>query len=475
VEPEATEELLALCGGLPLAHVIVAERVAARPAATLAEVVGELHQHGSRIGALSAGRPADGPEDENRTARSVLSWSYQALSDDAARVFRLLGLHPGPHLTVASVASLGAFPQHRARAAVAELERASLLIELAPGRFTMHELLMDYALELVADDPPSATDAALVRMLDHYLHAAHQAEEALAPTEDRHTVGPAVDGVVGTPPPADDHDGIAVFDSEAPVLVATVRRAAATGHHEHAWRIARCLRTYLWGRGQLSTVLEVERLALTALETLGHVPEQLASRCWIAYAHLRLGRVDDAWRTIEPAAAAAARCADTSLDARVLHATSVVLAERGRLDEALDHARRALDLFRRADDRVAEGRVAPMVGHCLHRLGKLDDALDAALHALTLQADAGDRWIRGYTDELIGDIQRDRGEHRASADAYGACVDDWRSVPRMTGLDRILDKLGDAYEACGDPHRAAAARHDARAVRDEVGPAPVTR
>ncbi|MGW2091428.1 BTAD domain-containing putative transcriptional regulator [Promicromonospora sukumoe] len=258
-EPAAARELLTLCGGLPLAHVIVAERAAGRPGAPLAALVGELHRHGSRIAALSA--------DGDRAARSVFSWSYRALGQDAAAVFRLLGLHPGPYLTIPSVMSLAALPEQRARTAVGELERASLLIELAPGRFTMHELLMDYAHELVSADPPEESGAATVRMLDHYLGTARQAE-------------------AGT--------GTALPDDEAPVLVGMVRRAAATGNHEHTWRIAHCLRAHLWERRQVTTLLETERLALAALETLGRVPEQAGSRRWIARA---LGQPDDAYDT----------------------------------------------------------------------------------------------------------------------------------------------------------------------------------
>lgn len=464
-EPDAAAELLALCGGLPLAHVIVAERAAARPGARLADLVGELHRHGSRIDALSAG--------QDQAARAVLSWSYRALGDDAARVFRLLGLHPGPHFTVPGAASLAALPQQAARSAVAELERASLLTELAPGRFTMHELLMDYAAELVTQGPAADADAATLRMFDHYLRAAHQAEESLSPTEDRHTVAPPADGVLGTPPPAGPEDGLAVFDGEAPVFAAMVRRAAATGHPEHTWRIARCLRAYLWGRVQVSTALELERLALAALETLGHVPEQVTSRRWIGYALMRLGRFDDAWQTIEPTLEIAGRLADDGAAGWVLHAMSTVLGEQGRPDEALDHAARALDLFRRSGDRVAEGRAEPVVALYLRRLGKLDDALEVARHALAVQAETGDRSLHGSTYELIGDLQRDRGEQRAAVDAYRASADQQRAVGRTIGLAEILDKLGDAYEATGDTHRAATARHDARVVRDALGPAPV--
>jgi DNA-binding SARP family transcriptional activator len=465
-EPAAGDALLALCGGLPLAHVIVAERAAGRPGAPLAAVVRELHGHDSRIAALSA--------DGDRPARSVFSWSYRALGDDAARVFRLLGLHPGPHLTVPGVASLGAVTEQRARAAIAELERASLLTELAPGRFTMHELLMDYANELVAGDPPDDTGAATVRMLEHYLRAAHQAEEALAPTEDRHRLGAAPDGVVGTTAPTGHDAGLALFDDEGPVFVGMVRRAAATGNPEHTWRIARCLRAYLWARGQIPTLLETGHLALDALETLGDLPEQVACRRWITHALLRLGLLDDAWRTIEPILPLAENCADGAR-AWVLNTMAAVLAELGRTDEALDRATQALDLFRRSGDRVGEGRTESAVGLYLRRLGKLDDALAAAQRAFDTLTAADDLWIRAYTRELVGDIQRDRGEPGASADALRAYTEDLRALGRASGLAEALDKLAAAYEAAGEPHRAATARRDAEAVRAGVPAATSSR
>lgn len=456
-EPEAVRELLALCGGLPLAHVIVAERAAARPGAPLAGLVRELHQ--SRIAALSAGR--------DHTARSVFSWSYRALGADAAAVFRLLGLHPGPHVTVPSVASLGALPRDRARTAVAELERASLLIELAPGRFTMHELLMDYATELVAKDPPERSAAATVRMLDHYLGMAHQAEEALAPTEDRHTLGPPSDGVLGSPRPSGHDAGVALLDTEAPVLVAMVRRATATGNHEHTWRIARCLRPYLWGQGQVSTLLEAERLALAALERLGRVPEQVGSRRWIAHALMRLGRPDDAWRALEPTLALAEdqteaqaehhtehqdeHPVDDTTRAWLLNTTAAVLSELGRPDEALNHAERALDLFRGTGDLFGDGCTESAVGLYLRRLGKLDDALAAAQHAYATLTKADDGWIRCYTRELVGDVQLDLGETDAAAATYRACAEDLRALGRTDELAGILAKLAAADAARGAP------------------------
>ena len=89
--------------------------------------------------------------------------------------------------------------------------------------------------------------------------------------------------------------------------------------------------------------------------------------------------------------------------------------------------------------------------------------------------ETGDLVVRGHTQELIGDIQRDQGEHRAAVESFRAAVDDRRPVGRDASLADVLDKLGDAYEAAGDPERASTARRDARSVRDDLALAPVVR
>ena len=83
--------------------------------------------------------------DRATDVRAVFSWSYRALSAEAARLFRLLGLHPGPDIAVAAAASLAAVPPGRARTLLAELTRAHLLTEHAPGRYALHDLLRAYA------------------------------------------------------------------------------------------------------------------------------------------------------------------------------------------------------------------------------------------------------------------------------------------------------------------------------------------
>ena len=79
----------------------------------------------------------------------MFSWSCEQLSEPAARLFRLLGLHAGPgrHASRPRPAWPG-LDRGQAAAAVAELADAHLIAEHAPGRYAFHDLLRAYAADL---------------------------------------------------------------------------------------------------------------------------------------------------------------------------------------------------------------------------------------------------------------------------------------------------------------------------------------
>ena len=139
-EPWAVTELATLCARLPLALSVVVARAAAAPKLPLSSLAAELTELGGRLDALDAGDPA-------ANVRTVLSLSYRHLPETAARMFRLLGLHPGPDISAAAAASLAGVPVAQARVALRDLTRASLLMEVVPGRFAFHDLLRAYAAE----------------------------------------------------------------------------------------------------------------------------------------------------------------------------------------------------------------------------------------------------------------------------------------------------------------------------------------
>ena len=174
-EPEALEEIIQLCGRLPLALAIVAARAAAHPDFTLASIATELRRTRGRLDAFGIpGVAAD--------ARTVFSWSYHLLTPQARRLFRLLSLQQATDMTAAAGASLlGEAPETASRL-MAEMTNTALITEHQPGRYALHELIRAYAAEL-SDSTDTDTDRreALARLLDHYLHSSYAAQAELKP------------------------------------------------------------------------------------------------------------------------------------------------------------------------------------------------------------------------------------------------------------------------------------------------------
>jgi tetratricopeptide (TPR) repeat protein len=117
---------------------LVAARAATRPRVGLQVLVGELADARQRWQMLTG-------DDPHTDVQAVFSWSYHALTPETARLFRLLGLHPGPDITAPAAASLAGITPDALRPQLAELTRASLLTEPTTGRYTYHDLLRDYA------------------------------------------------------------------------------------------------------------------------------------------------------------------------------------------------------------------------------------------------------------------------------------------------------------------------------------------
>src|SRR5262249_56749585 len=119
-EPGGRGELLPRCAPLPLALALVAARAAVRPHAGLGVLAEELRDTGRQWQALTG-------DDRASDVQAVLSWSYQTLTSAAARVFRLLGLHPRPEVSAAAAASLPGLPAQVVRPGLAGLTRGGLL------------------------------------------------------------------------------------------------------------------------------------------------------------------------------------------------------------------------------------------------------------------------------------------------------------------------------------------------------------
>lgn len=475
-EPAAVDEIIARCGRLPLALAITAARAATHPGLALSALAADL-----RTGPAGGGLDALETGDPLVDVRAVFSWSYRHIGTAAARLFRLLGLHPGPDLSVLAAASLAGVPARSARRLLAELARAHLVDEPAAGRYTLHDLLRAYATELAGSrDPAADRGAAVHRLLDHYLHTAYAAARVRQPLRWRFVPEPPRPGAVPEEL-ADQQQALAWLAAERPVLLAAVRLAGATGHDRHAYQLAWCLTDFLDWRGHWQDWAAVQQVAIEAAERLGEPAARVLAYRGMAGARFRQADYRTAYRhlcralnLLDPVTAAADR-------AGVHLNLASVSGRQGRPARALGHARHALKLYRAAGHRVGEGDALHAVGWAYALIGDHRRALAYGRRSLASAQRLGNREAEAATWESLGLAYQHLGDHPQAIDCYQHGVALCRALDNRYYEASGLVHLGDAQQAAGDREAACRswkqaletledlAHPDADRVRDKLG------
>jgi DNA-binding SARP family transcriptional activator/tetratricopeptide (TPR) repeat protein len=438
-ESVAAEEIIARCARLPLALAVVAARAATRKHLPLATFAAELSEadHGLQTVATDV--------------RTVLSWSYRALSQDAARLFRLLGLHPGPDVTVPAAASLAGVPVPRARQLLAELDHAQLLVEHAAGRYASHDLLRAYAAEL-ASAGEAGDAAARRRMLDYYLHAACAASRSLQPF--RHQVLPArpVPGVVAEEPA----DALGWFGAEYPVLLGVHRLAGRDGADTHCWQLAWALEEFLDRQAYWLYELACGEAAVAAAERLADADAVARSERILARAHSSLGHPEQAIEHLRRALGLFERLADLDGQATCHLNMCLVYSRNERRPEGNAEAERAIDLYRRTGSRRGEALALDSIAFNLSMLGEPLLALERCTEALGIFREVKDPFGEALALDSIGHALHRLGRVREAISHYERAVALFRELGDRINEAESLGRLGEAFRDAGD---SAAARN----------------
>jgi DNA-binding SARP family transcriptional activator len=461
-EPGAVDEIIAGCARLPLALTIVAARAATSPGFPLAVFAADLREAGHALDPF-------GGDDVATDIRAVFSWSYRSLNPDTARMFRLLGLHPGPDMTVGDAASLAGIEPERARALLAGLTRGHLLSEHRPGRYAFHDLLRAYATEQARDrDDDGARRAAVSRLLDHWLHTACAAAALLDPffaPEPAERTGPGV--TLSAPATADE--ALRWFTTEHDALLASVSLAARSGLAGHAWRLAWALSTFLLRRGCWEDQARAGRAALRAARLAGDVAGEAHALLLLALGDARSGRGDAA-----PALRESLRLLEGvggyHRSQVTGHSSLIWLAEQQeRYGDMLDHAERALGLARAVGDQTLEIMSLGDAGYSHARLGNYGQAIAYCGQALAGSRAAGElNWESAAWDSL-GYIHHQLGDHQRAVTCYERSLDLCRELADRYNEAGTLDRLGDVHHSAGNARAARWAWTQALRLLDELG------
>jgi len=442
-DPAAVNEIIERCARLPLALAIVAARAASQPALPLAALAAELRHPQDPLDTLVT-------DDAGTDVRSVFSWSYHQLSRQPARLFRLLGLHPGPDVSGSAAASLAGLPAPGVRPVLAKLVRAHLVTERVPGRYALHDLLRAYAGELaVSGEPPADRQAALRRLVDHYLYSAHRAAAVLHP---------ARDAIELIPPSADvtvedvESPGAAMdwFAAEDRVLMAAVPLAVDAGLDRHAWQLVWSMSPFLDRYRGSRDVIALHRIALETARRLGDLAAQGYSHRRLGRAYALLGEQDEARAHLDHALDVYRQLDDDTNQAHVHIGLADILDRQGRYREALHQAEQALARFQSSGRRAGQADALNVLGWSHARLGEYETALKHCRQALELQREVGHRLGEADTWDSLGVAYHHLGRHVDAIAAYQRALALYRDHGNRYNEAGTLVRLGDTCQASGD-------------------------
>ncbi|WP_436525807.1 BTAD domain-containing putative transcriptional regulator [Actinoplanes sp. HUAS TT8] len=275
-EPEAAAEVARRCGFLPLAVRLAGARLAHRPRWRVSDLLRRLGE--AALPELAA---------EDRTVAGAFILTYRQLPPLTQRVFRLLGVYPGAEFDAYAVAALTALAHDDAENQLDDLLDVNLVEETAPDVFRMHDLVREYARTLAAELPGNDRAAALTGVLDFQLHATAAATiSTLSESMWRDLEAP-----VPARPDLVVPDPIARLERERRQLAGFV---AAAGRTAYAWKIPRAAWQFLYFRGYMDDVYELQTLALAAAEAIGDRSAIATVANYLASSYARAGRMEKA-------------------------------------------------------------------------------------------------------------------------------------------------------------------------------------
>jgi tetratricopeptide (TPR) repeat protein len=443
-EPTAVAELIDLCGGFPLALGIIAGRAHAHPQTPLAEIATELRVLG--LGALE-------DEDPAASLPTVLSRSYRALTVSQRTVFGLLGIAPGPDISLPAAASLIGLPLLQAGQVLRGLQEASLLDRNGRGRYVMHDLIRHYATTLQQQLGEDARAAALQRLVDFYLHTAHTADGLLNRHPDQIMLA---EPAAGCQPCrlVEETAAWAWFDAEHANLLAAQQLALDRGWHDAVWQMAWALIAFHLRRGHLHDNIAAWHAAMTAANHLEDPTPRNRTHRWLGDAYARVGRHTEALDHLQQALDLAEHTRDRHGRAHTHRAFAFAWTRHGDDQQALEHALLALRLFQDLHDPLWEAHLLQGVGWRTARLGRHDQARPSLEAALALFRRYQDAEGEADTWESLGYLARHTNQHTQALDCYRHALTLYRQVGYAYNEADTLRQLGDTYIIVAEPSQA---------------------
>ncbi|MFI5498420.1 ATP-binding protein [Nocardia asteroides] len=394
-------ELANLCANLPLALRIAAERAASRPLMSLSELVSDLRDESGLWDALS-----NEDDDEAQSVRSVFAWSYRALPEAAAQLFRRLGIHPsgefGPHAAAALISS----NLPTAKRLIDTLVGSHLVQESGLNRFQMHDLLRTYAADQMRiDEPTGAQQEVSERLFTWYLHAFHASGKNsfryLPPVELHPLESP-----LELPKFDSDTEASIWYKNERANLILIAQKAADIGLESVAWQIPATQAEIHIATDPIGTWRGPERNGLAIVRRQQNFSGMGTLLLCCAISDRLSGRFRTALDEYSEASQVFRLLGDMSSEARAENGCGITARRLRELPRSVDHFTRAMSLTEQAGEHSISAAILLNLGTTLRELNEFERAEASLRQSLEMDSAAGAAFYRTETLEVLASVYR---------------------------------------------------------------------
>ncbi|MET9091920.1 tetratricopeptide repeat protein [Streptomyces cyaneofuscatus] len=429
----ATDAVVELCGGLPLALRVAASSLGERTRSALAE---DLRAYGPVS-------PVD----------RALWLRYTDQHEAARRLLRRLALAGRASLGAAAAAALLAADEQEAGRRLEELTRAGLLTHVRGSRYRLHDLVRGFALaRLLDEEEPAERAAAHERLLTSYAELAN-------------AVIRMVDGKMSTRAGQFGAHGFGSLDSalrwlddESSFITSALRHSEGVDQST-VLNLLGALCDYCLLRGDLYRLGEISELTRSVDQ--GLLERSVQWRTGIAAR--QLGELDKARTTLSSVVGLYQEAHNDAGAALALCSLGITLHHQGNLTEAAARLGEALEL--QASDAQAEDRAWTL--HALAAVerdrGNLARALTLLDTALTLHREGESLHGEAWTRFQLGQVRLRTGEVAAAEEALSTALELYGRTRDGRGEAWAITQLARARLLDGDPGAALEQLRDALA------------
>ncbi|WP_163505991.1 AfsR/SARP family transcriptional regulator [Fodinicola acaciae] len=419
-DPAAADEVVRLCGRLPLAIGIAAARLVTRPRWTVRTLVDRLAVEDRRLSELAA---------DDRSVRTSFAVSYADLATPAAaRMFRLLGLLDGVDVSVPVAAAIADVPVDRAETLLDELVDVQLATTSHTRRYRLHDLLRLFARErAAAEESAHERTEARLRAMHCYVGSATSGLRTIMPAyEWRLRVAP-----VDKP----RHAGVrlstaaevtAWLAAERENLLVTAGRAVRDDP-ELVMNLAAPLSLLLEYRGRWRDHLSLAELTRRAAEQTGDPLHGALAGNDLGWSLMTLGRIEESLGPLENAVRAWRRGGNGDGEALSLHGLGAAHRLLGRQEKALAILREAVAVARRCGNIARAASCLTTIGLTYQSVGAYEQAVRTHTEAVALSGKCG-IWINEVmTLGGLAEVRRLTGDPARAAEIFQQALETGRA------------------------------------------------